>query len=207
MASQLSWASAAKTGSNQPKVQLYVNTANPAEDSAYSWASWPKTSTPENPYGNCSGERTNNEACSWQYGWNRSAETERYFMEQAQVAGISTDTSKYVWWLDVETMNSWQSSNNDALIRNTAAIEGFAAYYQSKYAKVGLYSTGYQWGVITGNNIGENSNLRGLANWRPSGSTLTNAISNCKVAPLTTDGYISLTQYVQGGIDKNHSCI
>ncbi len=208
LATQLVWANSAKTGSKQPKVQVYVNTANPAQDSAYTWASWPTVSTAGNPYGACTGERTNDKACSWQYGWNRSVETEAYFVAKAREANlITTETSNYVWWLDVETMNSWQSGSNEALIRNTAAIEGFAAYYQSKQAKVGLYSTEVQWNEITGGNISATSNLNGLDNWRPSGASLANAKSNCSVPPLTSGGFISLTQYVQKNLDHNHSCL
>lgn len=207
LSQQLVWAKGAKTGSNQPKIQLYVNTANPAQDSSYSWSSWPTSSTPDNPYGDCIGIRTNDLACSWQYGWNRSVEAESYFVSQAQLAGISTDTSAYTWWLDVETMNSWQSGSADALARNTAAIEGFGAYYESKGANIGLYSTAVQWAQITGNNIRTDSNLNGLPNWRPSGATLANAKNNCSVAPLTPGGFISLTQYVVKNLDNNHSCI
>lgn len=205
---QLEWANTAKEGSAQERIQLYVNTANPAEESGYSWASWPTSSVAQNPYGECSGVETNNEACSWQYGWNRSVETEAYFKDKAAEAGLEKqNTDDYIWWLDVETSNSWQSSTDDARRRNTAAIEGFAAYYISKGAQVGLYSTEYQWGEITGNFISDGSNLNGLANWRPSGASLNNAIANCGVEPLTRDGYISLTQYVRKNLDHNHSCL
>lgn len=206
LADQLAWANSAKTGSKQDKVQLYVNTANPATDSTYGWGSWPTSG--ETPYGSCTGERTNDQACSWQYGWNRSAEAEAYFAEKAQEAGLaSASTGDYTWWLDVETMNSWQAGDQDALKRNVAALEGFAAYYQSKSADVGLYSTEVQWNEITGDNLGGSSNLNGLSNWRPSGASLKNAIANCDVPPLTSGGSIVLTQYVRKNLDHDHSCI
>ncbi len=202
---QLAWANSAKadTNSKQPKVQVYVNTANPAQDTAYNWNNWPTTGA--TPYGACAGVRNNNEACSWQYGWNRSVETEAYFVSRAQAAGIGTDTSKYTWWLDVETMNSWQTGSGLAL--NKAAIEGFAAYYQSKSATVGLYSTKSQWEQIVGTTQVTSGNLIGLPNWRPSGASLANAKDNCTVPSLTAGGTIWLTQYVQKNLDFNHSCI
>lgn len=211
LADQLAWANTAKTGSTQARVQLYVNTANPGEviDQITTWPTSnvdPTGVLTTNPYGDCDG--TNTAACSWQYGWNRSVEADvQRFKPAAQAAGISTETANYVWWLDVETMNTWQLNGTEAFARNTAAIEGFGAYYQSKGATVGLYSTAYQWGEITGGTVGATSNLNGLANWRPSGSSLQNAISNCSVAPLTTGGFISLTQYIRKGLDYNHSCI
>jgi hypothetical protein len=210
LADQLVWANNAKTGSKQSKYQLYVNTANPGEviDQIITWPTSSFDSngiTPSNPYGICSG--ANDRACSWLYGWNRSIYTENIFKSAADSKGLNIRTSDYVWWLDVETMNTWQSGSNEALIRNTAAIEGFGAYYQSKNAKIGLYSTAFQWSVITGNNISVNSNLNGLPNWRPSGASLSNAKANCSVAPLTPGGHISLTQYVIKNLDHNHSCI
>lgn len=206
LASQLGWANTAKPGSTQDPVQLYVNTANPAQESSYDWQSWPTVSSPENPYPGCDG--TNTLACSWQYGWNRSVETATYFTSQAERAGLdSTNPGDYMWWLDVETMNSWQAGSQAALERNVAALEGFAAYYKSLGANVGLYSTALQWTQITGDHISSGSNLVGLPNWRPSGASLSNAIANCDVEPLTAGGDIYLTQYVRKNLDHNHSCI
>jgi hypothetical protein len=205
LADQLVWANQAKTGSKQPRVQLYVNTANPAQEPTYNWASWPTSGS--TPYGLCEGERNNSTACSWQYGWNRSVYTEGVFKAAAESKALNTNTVDYVWWLDVETMNSWQSGSADALARNRAAIEGFAAYYQSKNAQVGLYSTEYQWGEIVGKTLISEGNLTRLANWRPSGASLSNAKANCNLAPLTANGFMSLTQYVIKNLDHNHSCI
>jgi hypothetical protein len=210
LADQLLWASTAKTGSNQSKRQVYVNTANPGEVVSQI-TTWPTTSAdsngsvPANPYGACNG--ANDQACSWLYGWNRSIYTEAVFKAAANSKGLNSNTSDYIWWLDVETVNTWQAGSNEALIRNTAAIEGFGAYYQSKGASIGLYSTAVQWAQITGNNISPESNLNGLPNWRPSGASLANAKANCTVAPLTAGGFISLTQYVVKNLDHNHSCL
>ncbi len=210
LADQLAWANRSKTGSSQPKVQLYVNTANPGEVISQI-TTWPTSNvdktgfTTTNPYGTCSG--ANDTACSWQYGWNRSVEANvDRFVPAAQKAGINSSASAYTWWLDVETMNTWQSGSTDALARNTAALEGLAKYYQLKGATVGLYSTAVQWTQITGSTVSSSSNLNALGNWRPSGASLANAISNCSVAPLTSGGFIALTQYVQQNLDKNHSC-
>ncbi len=211
LAEQLAWANKAKVGSKQPGLQLYVNTANPGEVISLI-TTWPTSNTDKtghtttNPYGTCTGK--NDEACSWQYGWNRSVEAyQDRFVPAAKKAGLSQDVSAYTWWLDVETMNTWQSGSEAAFARNTAAIEGFAKYYQNRGAPVGLYSTAYQWGEITGGTVGANSNLNGLPNWRPSGATLSNAKNNCSVPPLTSGGFISMTQYVVKNLDHNHSCV
>lgn len=211
LADQLVWANKAQTGSNQPKVQLYVNTANPGEIISQV-TTWPTTpyaldgNLPPNPYGNtCAGQ--NDQACSWLYGWNRSIYTENAFKTAASSKGMNSNTAGYTWWLDVETMNTWQAGTTEALLRNVAAIEGFGAYYQSKGAVVGLYSTASQWNDITANVVSLHSNLNGLPNWRPSGSSLASAKTNCSVTPLTSGGFISLTQYVTKNLDNNHSCL
>lgn len=211
LADQLVWANKARSGSNQSKFQVYVNTANPGQIISQV-STWPTTpydtngNLPQNPYGNdCDG--SNSVACSWLYGWNRSIYTENVFKAAAASKGLNSNTAAYIWWLDVETMNTWQTGSNEALIRNTAAIEGFGAYYKSRGAAIGLYSTATQWTEITGNNISASSNLNGLPNWRPSGASLSNAKANCNVDPLTSGGFISLTQYVVKNLDHNHSCI
>ena len=38
----------------------------------------------------------------------------------------------YIWWLDVETDNTWQSGSAAALARNRAPLEGMAAYLASR---------------------------------------------------------------------------
>ncbi len=211
LAEQLVWATKALVGSKQSRLQVYVNTANPGEliSEITTWPTSPydlNGNLPANPYGNtCAGQ--NDIACSWLYGWNRSIYTEGVFKASSSSKGINSNTADYFWWLDVETMNTWQSGSNEALIRNSASIEGFGAFYKSKGAKIGLYSTEYQWNVITGDNIVASSNLNGLPNWRPSGTSLANAKSNCGVSPLTPGGFISLTQYIVKNLDHNYSCI
>jgi hypothetical protein len=213
LAEQLAWAkkATAKNPTKQPSLQLYTNTGNPgnfiADIMTWPTSNFDKSGTPTtNPYGTCAGG--NDRACSWQYGWNRAEEAvvDR-FTPAAAKAGVSTAVSDYTWWLDVELANSWQVGSTEAYARNVASLEGAAAYFtdESRNGAIGLYSTALQWTGVT--DATASKTFTGLPNWRPSGSTLSNAVLNCKAAPLTSGGYISLTQYVQSGIDKNHSCL
>ena len=111
-------------------------------------------------------------------------------------------------------MNTWQVIDSNKYAKNIASIEGMLDYFKKQNngtGRVGLYSTAYQWNEITGWNDVTNSRLKnkfnGLPNWRPSGKSLQIAKDNCKVLPLTEGGYISLTQYVVQGLDRNHTCI
>jgi hypothetical protein len=211
LSTQLIWANKSVGGSAQPRIQLYVNTANPGEVISQI-TTWPTSNTdktnyvPANPYGICTG--ANDRACSWQYGWNRAVEDNiDRFLPAAKIAKVDQAASSYTWWLDVETMNTWQSGSSEALARNVATLEGMTSYFKFQGATVGLYSTAVQWNTIVGTTVGTESNLNNLANWRPSGASLENAKANCLVAPLTSGGFISLTQYIQKNLDKNHSCI
>jgi hypothetical protein len=202
LAQQLTWA-AASTGAvaAQPKVQLYVNTANPGEiiDQVTTWPT-----SGDTPYGACDG--TNSLACSWQYGLERAQAQEKMFQTAAQTAGISAVTGDYTWWLDVETDNTWQSGSSDALARNRAALEGMTSHFVAVGAKVGVYSTNYQWGTIAGT-IPSASNLYSLDSWMAGARTLRGAQANCKNTPLNPGGRVILSQYVSSGLDYDISCI
>src|SRR6266700_3059007 len=61
-------------------------------------------------------------------------------------AANQSATSPTAWWLDVETANSWSSSD---LSLNRYAIQGIVDTLRpATPAPIGIYSTSYQWGVI-----------------------------------------------------------
>lgn len=135
LASQLAWAKTAESlaGTAQPKVALYVNTANPGRQG--SW--WPTSNIYDgvkvtNPYGNCA--LGSFKACSYMYGWAKAS-------DDAKRRGVRNPQS-YLWWLDVETENTWQADK----AANVAVLEGMTASFKKIGARVGLYSNAYQWG-------------------------------------------------------------
>ena len=195
---------------SQPKVQLYINTANPGEviDQITTWPvnNTDETSyTTQNPYGDCDG--TNNLPCSWQYGWNRAVEAARDRLAPAATPiGLSTSVASYTWWLDVETGNTWQSGSVDAYARNTAALEGMAKYFQNNGGKVGLYSTAYQWGKIVSTTVSSSSNLNGLDSWLAGARSAKDAPSFCSKSSLTSGGKVTLAQYISKNLDYDYAC-
>lgn len=210
MGAQLSWAAKAVGGTNQPRVQLYVNTANPG---GLGTASWPQNNVDStntiapNPFGICDNKDTL--ACAWQYGWNRAVDdVVLKFQPVAAQVNTSPDPSKYIWWLDVETENTWKTDGTQFGYRsNSAVLEGMTAYFVSVGAQAGLYSTGAQWAQIVGKSVTTTSNLNGLINWRPGGASLSTAKSACKATPLTPGGKVVLTQFISNSLDYNYSCI
>src|SRR4051812_28302327 len=121
LAEQLSWASRSTSGADprQPRVQLYVNTANPGDVlEKFDVTAWPTddvdprgvdssggSSPGRNPHGHCTTTAgqyrgyTNDLACSWQYGWNRAVEAvDERFGPAARAAGVSDAAADYTWW-------------------------------------------------------------------------------------------------------------
>jgi hypothetical protein len=194
LASQLSWAGSSSGGTGQPKVALYVNTANPG--SAGSW--WPTSNTyggtaVTNPYGQCT-SRSFGAACSYMYGYAKA-------YDDANIRGVSNPGS-YTWWLDVETGNSWSADR----AANRADLEGMTAYFASIGATTGIYSTTSQWSQIAGTTP-TSSPLYTAKSWLAGASSLTSAKRMCAAAPLTGGGKVTLTQYVSGGFDYDYSCV
>jgi hypothetical protein len=202
LAAQLAWAvdsSGAVEG--QPLAQIYLNTANPGEvrDQVTTWP--PRGLT---PYGSCDG--TNSAACSWEYGWERAqVSVASFFTPAAREARTDSRPSSYMWWLDVETMNTWQSGSSDALARNRATLEGMTAYLVSRGAEVGLYSTRQQWSQIVGV-VPAGSTLAGRDSWLAGATSQDDAEEACFTPALVPGGRVTLTQYVRDGLDHNRSC-
>jgi hypothetical protein len=188
---QLAWGRQAVGGTVHDDVQLYVNTANPG---GLGVTTWPRSGITR--YGACEG--SNSLACAYRYGWERAR-------EDATIRGVS-HPEQYMWWLDVETANTWDYSSGGRA-RNAAVLEGMTDYFTSIGTRgVGLYSTRHQWGLIVGDGLGPASSLIGLPNWRPTGSTLAGARAGCALAPLTPGGVIELAQFTTDR-DYNYSCI
>ena len=203
LAAQLGWAwESSGAVAAQPRAQLYLNTANPGQVLGQV-TTWPVRGG--TPYGACDG--TNSTACSWQYGWERAQNSvDSFFTPAAGEARVDGRPSRYMWWLDVETMNTWQSGSPDALLRNRATLEGMTAWLSSQGARVGLYSTAQQWAQIFGS-VPTGSPLAGRDSWLAGSTSLAQAQAACGRAPLVPGGQVTLSQYVQGGLDRNQSCV
>lgn len=191
-AQELAWAQQSKGGTRQDLAALYVNTANPGLGGSF----WPDSNSYQgmaigNPYGSCNHDDT--PACAYIYGYAKA-------YDDATIRGV-INPSSYFWWLDVETTNSWETNT----IANTADLEGMTAYFQSIGARVGVYSTGYQWSQIA-STVAPSSPLNGLKSWLAGASSLRSAQANCTLAPLTAGGSVGLTQYIANRLDYNYSC-
>jgi hypothetical protein len=77
---------------------------------------------------------------AYYYGYNAGQAALAYATAQGQ-------NVKTTWWLDVETANTWSSVTT----QNQQSLQGeYDALQAGGATLVGVYSTTYQWGVITG---------------------------------------------------------
>ncbi|MGI9033037.1 MAG: hypothetical protein ACR2HY_05040 [Acidimicrobiales bacterium] len=163
---------------------FYMNTANPGPDTtAINWYAQ------HSPNAACS--PADQRACAYNYGYNAAAQAYAYAGSQA-AAGTG-----HTWWLDVETGNSWSPTNLGA---NLADIAGSIDYLSSRKVPVGVYSTPYQWGKITGG-----ARLAGLPNWAAGARDASQASVYCSTKSFS-GGPVLLSQFVEGRFDRAYAC-
>ena len=179
LAEQYGWAASA---AGQPA--FYMNTANPGADSRI--VDWYRQNTP-NP--SCS--RSNEAACAYNYGYN--AARHAFATAQARTGAAG----RHSWWLDVETTNSWSDDHG----ANLADIAGSVDFLRSQNVPVGVYSTRYQWGVITGG-----ARLPDLPNWVAGARDGGQAARWCAPDSSFTGGPVILVQWVEHDLDHNALC-
>jgi hypothetical protein len=179
LAAQYSWAATARQ-----RPGFYMNTGNPGV--AASRVDWYSTAGPAA----CS--PADEASCAYNYGYNAARDAVDHTTSVVGTAAVA----RAVWWLDVETANSWAGDTS----LNLADISGSIDFLSSAgVAGVGIYSTGYQWGVITGG-----AQLPGMANWVAGAVNAKRAEGMCGAS--FTGGPVRLVQYASGGFDADYAC-
>ncbi len=178
-AAQYAWAARAPQGP-----AFYMNTGNPGTQSTrVSW--YEQTGLLPCGPGDEAG-------CAYDYGYN-GAEQAFAFAGSQVGAGAAAAA---VWWLDVETANSW--SSDSAL--NRRDIQGSIDFLTLQGVAVGVYSTPYQWGQITnGWQLGG-----AVANWVAGALNVKRAPAQCSSS--FSGGPVALVQYPSSGFDANYVC-
>jgi hypothetical protein len=127
---------------------------------------------------------------AYTYGFNAARDAYRYATGQVDAGPGHT------WWLDVETGNSWSADQG----ANTAVIAGSIAFLQAQRIVVGVYSTRYQWGVITGG-----ASIPSVPNWVPGAVDAGQAPSFCAPGRSFSGGPVAMTQYT-AQFDDDYLC-
>ncbi len=103
--------------------------------------------------------------------------------------------SASMWWVDVESGNSWSTSNTSL---NRYTIQGAVDRLGQVNAYVGVYSTASMWNTITGSTTGTSFTPNGIvADWVAAGSCTT---------PFTGNKPVWLQQSTSGGLDSDYAC-
>jgi hypothetical protein len=164
---------------------LYLNTANPGPSSSHWNLGGPKTCA--NP------SSLSDTGCAYDYGWNAAAQG--YATASTQLS--ATAAASHAWWLDVEQGNSW----NGTAAANAADIQGYLDYLTAQHVpSVGVYSTAYQWGQITGGVQLATSVL----DWVAGASGRSQAATMCTAS--FTGGAVRLVQFISSGFDADYLC-
>ncbi|MHB8577887.1 MAG: fibronectin type III domain-containing protein [Dehalococcoidia bacterium] len=138
------------------------------------------------PRGACAGSDA---VClGFNYGYNAA---------QAAVAdAASQQTTAVVWWLDIETENSWAADSS----QNVPVIEGAVAALQTHGLLVGLYSTPSQWQQISGNFQPR------LPVWLAGAADAASAAGACQRGHGFGGGSVWLVQFATAGADGVYAC-
>ena len=179
---------------------FYANTGNPGPQRARTW-----------PIGQqsprvCSAADPNSIGCSYDYGWNAAWDSYTTATDAAQQlhrvdrANARHRAANVDWWLDVETMNSWQALDGPATfaaqLRDVATIEGEVdALRTVGVQQVGIYSTALQWEQITGGPNVTHGRFADLPVWLAGYGSRAAAIDGCAHHGFT-GGPLRLTQYL-----------
>ena len=174
---------------------FYANTGNPGPAKSSHWPAGQQTPQV------CDG--SNSTACSYDYGWNAAQDSFK------DAATVTSTPSTFTWWLDVETGNSWETLESvygqtaASKANDTAALAGEVDALRSLgVATVGVYSTSYQWGQITG---GTGAQFASSPAWIAGTGPLSTAQSNCTTTSFA-GGPITLAQYAKSGFDADWHC-
>src|SRR5438067_2016064 len=134
---------------HSPHAALYINTGY---DPLYTQVDGQHT-TPECLTKSAIVKGSPDQKAAWAAGCSEALRSMAYAASQ----GVAKPRG---WWLDIETENSWSSTD---LSLNQYTIQGIVDTLHQATSVVGIYSTGYQWHPIVGS-----LPVTGIrANWSP----------------------------------------
>ncbi|MDQ3756957.1 MAG: hypothetical protein M3394_03815 [Actinomycetota bacterium] len=126
----------------------------------------------------------------YQYGLRGA----RQAVKDAHAAGVSAP----LWWLDVETVNRWSPDVN----LNTRIVRGVIDGLLDAKLRIGVYSTAYQWQVITGG-----MQIPGVPLWIATGGSIGDGPPTCtNPGKAFAGGVPYLVQFLHEGLDGNVLC-
>ena len=129
-------------------------------------------------------------AWAYNYGYNAALDS----FATASSAGVTSS----MWWLDIETANTWDSNQ----FNNSRTIQGALDALTQSGAVAGIYSTPYQFGIIAG------AYAPATPLWVATGSDQATAVGYCSPVHAFGGGTPWLTQFQASGVpyDQDYAC-
>jgi hypothetical protein len=126
---------------------------------------------------------------AYNYGFNAARDAYAYASAQGASAGV--------WWLDVETANTWDPNP----FNNGRTIQGALDALAATGVLAGIYSTSHQFTQIAG------TDAPGVPVWVATGADFATAVAFCDPSHAFGGGRIFLTQYGDStGFDRDYAC-
>jgi len=171
-ANEVAWASTL----SHP-VSLYMNLNAPIGPTAFQGMT--------GPYGHCT--ITDKLCQARNYGYNAAQHAFSYAASQR--------VSSSMWWMDIETANSWSYST----LLNQGTISGATQFFKRQQGiAVGVYSMPSMWRSITGNYRNK------LPVWIAASSASPATFCTSKYG--FTGGTVYIVQYAFSGFDSDYAC-
>src|SRR5262249_13830967 len=146
--------------------------------------------------------------CSFDFGWNAArhsfdlAATAAQRLHQVSWSNARHRAANVDWWLDVEILNTWRTPERDTYV----LLGAVRALWDEGVINVGIYSTWYGGGVITGGSSVTQNGLGGIPVWLAGYTSHWKALAGCSSRSFT-GGPVRLAQYLGAdGYDANAVC-
>jgi hypothetical protein len=173
--------------------ELYANTADPGPTLS---SHWPNGQMEPKECNTAGSPGADTPTCAFDYGWNAAQDSYRNavgaYIALGWAPGGATQTPvANVWWLDVETANSWEANTQN----NVAELQGEYDYLRSVgAASVGFYAPTNDWQTITGST----STFANAPAWVPGANSQPDAQARCS-NPGVNGGPALVVQFSSAG--------
>lgn len=130
---------------------------------------------------------------AYNYGYNAAKDAYHYASSQFATSPI--------WWIDIETANTW----SDNLVLNNHVLQGAIDFLNAEYIQVGVYSTKREWQIVMGTDfIPSQHFIDPVPNWVGTGLGYID-LQRC-LEPFIPNSSVWIIQYSHQGYDANYLC-
>ena len=166
------------------KPMLYINLNSPSGHT--------KNFGSVGPLGTC--KQNDRECQAYNYGYNAA----QYAYEYAR----SRFAYSTIWWIDIETTNTW----SDDFSLNAAVLNGAIRFFDGKNVQTGIYSTRHEWQLVMGDSFTPIQHLiHPVPNWV--GGADSDTIHFFCYQPFSLNSPVWVVQTIPETFDQDYTCL